>query len=128
MRKNLSRVFALILIVVLVNSNFSFAHKIMDCSMTPQKNECICMEICKDNPVLIDEEESACCKITTHELSNSTTFESFKIFQKDQCNAVSTIHFQTAGQSPVTLIMAASLNTDTGPPSDFPVLFSSLRI
>ncbi|MEO6695430.1 MAG: hypothetical protein ABIY50_00050 [Ignavibacteria bacterium] len=80
MIKKLSKYFSLILILVLVNSNFSFAVQSLLCGMSTDPKICECKHQSPSNckEISITKEKSSCCTFNLKEINNSTTFEVLK--------------------------------------------------
>jgi len=78
--KKLSKYFSLILILVIVNSNFSFAVQSMLCEMSTDPKICECKHQSESNckEISITKEKFSCCTVNVNEINNSTTFEVFK--------------------------------------------------
>lgn len=127
MIKTFSKIFSILLILVLVQSNFSFAITQMLCKMGKTKNVCECDHSCT-NELKISSEESSCCKVSTEEINNTNILEINKL------SVIKVIKFQLSNDFlPVKLISNISQSFSSHiihfkPPADIPILFSNILI
>jgi len=79
--KKLSKYFSLILILVLINSNFSFAITHMMCNMSKTQENCECKDNSDNHTLQSNSKESDCCKITSKEINNTNNLNLNKLKQ-----------------------------------------------
>lgn len=127
MIKTLSKYFSILLILVLVQSNFSFAITQIMCKMGKIQTSCECANPCEDE-LQINSEESDCCKVTSGEINNTNILELNKL------SIIKDIKFQlTDSFLQVNLLSDLSQNFRTNilhfkPLADIPILFSHILI
>lgn len=128
MIKKLSKYFSILLILVLINSNFSFAFTQIMCKMSKVQNTCECKQSSCPKEVQIKSEESDCCKVKFIEINNTNTLEINKL-----C-IISNVAYQTQNYFLLSdinseLIHLYRFRTDHfKPPADLPILFSHILI
>lgn len=127
MIKTTTKIFTILLILVLVQSNLSFAITQMLCKMDNFQTACECENSCM-NELQISSEKSQCCKVFIHEISNKNILELNKLkFSTD-------IKFKfVENSSPVNLQTELpqifKLQTiHFKPPADIPILYSHILI
>jgi uncharacterized protein YpmS len=127
--KKINKYLSAFLILILVNSNFSFATVIMKCSMSDSNKKCECAEnVSAKTDSTIDSAESDCCKTVISEVNNSNTLETYKTVE---IKSVS-IHFikYSLQDNLYSSLNSASIISQKAikPASDIPLLKSSLLI
>ena len=126
-----SKYFSILLILVLIQSNFSFAITQMLCRMDNFQTTCECEDPCR-NESQITSEESQCCKVLIHEISNTNILELNKLKFNPG------IKFNII-ESFLPLNLHVNLQSDLSqtfrlhlihfiPPADIPILFSHILI
>ncbi|MBS1518034.1 MAG: hypothetical protein JSS91_08095 [Bacteroidetes bacterium] len=128
MIKPITKYFSVLLIIFLVNSNFSFAVTQMICGMSKVKNVCECRSETGKDKMTLTQSESECCKIKIRVITNSNTLE------KNQSKIINLYPvYQYLTLLPVFEITKpnthSSINSDFPVPiTDIPVFISSLLI
>lgn len=125
--KIFSKYFSLLLILILVQSNFSFAITQMLCKMDNFQTTCECDYSCM-NELQISSEKSHCCKVFIHEISNSNILELNKLkFNTDIKFKFIESFLPVNLQSDLSQTFRPHI-THFKPPADIPILFSHLLI
>ena len=75
MKKIFLKYFTSILVIILLNSNFSFAISQMICKMSKVQTECPCDMDQSSMNSKISKEQNDCCKDKISEINNSNTLE-----------------------------------------------------
>ncbi len=128
MKKKILKYFSILLILLLINSNFSFAHTYMVCMMSKVQTVCECEHDSRSTGVQEISTEPLCCKVKLTELNNSNTLK------LDKLSVIKVITFQ-----PIHYFVSSILNsgfsfnyilhkTHFKPPSDIPILLSHILI
>ena len=127
MKNKISKYFSLILLLFLVNSNFSFAITQMMCSMSRMQEACDCGDSgVKD--IRFNSAESDCCKINIKEINNSNILQNTISKEIKSIVSQNIVYFQNLYTRPETHTYFVIINKNFKPPKDIPVLFSSLLI
>ena len=128
MKTRISKYFSLILLLLLVNSNFSFALTQMMCSMSRVHDVCECEHNSAADDVQLSSAESGCCKISINEINNTNLLESASSKEIKSIISLNTVYYQEVHIRPETCTYFAFINKNFKPPIDIPVLYSSLLI
>ncbi|MBS1552680.1 MAG: hypothetical protein JST15_11505 [Bacteroidetes bacterium] len=128
MKTGISKYFSLILLLFLVNSNFSFALTQMMCSMNMADDVCECKDNSKADDIQFNTPESGCCKTNIKEINNSNILENTVSKVTKSIISLNTIHYQEVSIRPETYTCFIIIHNTFKPPKDLPVLYSSLLI
>lgn len=124
----ISKYFSLILLLVLVNSNFSFAITRILCSMSRVHDACECEQNSKTEDIQFSAAESGCCKIHIKEINNSNILKNTTSKEINSNVSQNTVYYQDLNIRPEKYTHVVFINKTFKPPIDIPVLFSSLLI
>lgn len=128
MFNSFTKYFSLLLVLFLINSNYSFAYTQMLCNMSNNKTECECKADSETDEMHLSTKDSECCKVKTHEINNSNTLEknktSYNFFNTHQA----VIYVLPLNVNQKTTSNSNIQNTFKIPISDIPILYSSLLI
>lgn len=128
MLKKLSKYFSILLILVLINSNFSFALTQMMCKMSQDRNTCECEQSSCSNEAQINSEEPVCCKVKFIEINNINTLELNKLLAASEVvYQIQNYFLQSDINSESTHYFRIQLN-HFKPPADIPILLSHILI
>ncbi len=125
--KTFSKYFSIVLVLLLIQSNFSFAITQILCKMEKMQNSCECENPC-EHELQINSEESNCCKVTSGEINNTNILEFNKL------SIIKDIKFQLIDNFlTVNLLTHLSQNFRSNilhfkPPADIPIVFSHILI
>ncbi|HMR40273.1 MAG TPA: hypothetical protein PKA90_07560 [Ignavibacteria bacterium] len=128
MKKSYIKYFTLLLTILLLNSNFSFAISEMMCKMSTDKDQCECTTDSHTGVMKITSEEKACCKNSVSELNNSNTLEKNNtkhVTDQAQQKLIYTMPVNKDTQTSSIFISFVNLKI---PVPDIPIFNSSLLI
>ena len=128
MINKISKYFSLILLLVLVNSNFSFAITQMMCTMSKMQDACECGNSDGAKDIQFSSAESACCKINIKEINNSNLLQNTISKETKSTVSQNIVYYQNLYTRPETHTYFVFINKNFKPPKDIPILYSSLLI
>lgn len=128
MIKSYIKYFTLFLIIILLNSNFSFAITQMMCKMSEVQTSCECETDSQTGVMKISSEEKACCKIHISEINNSNTLEKNNIKVTNHIPVQSVIYQISVTELTKTFTTQNIFSICYIPIPDIPVINSSFLI
>lgn len=128
MIKTISKYFSVLLILILVNSNFSFAFSQMLCEMSIEPTVCKCEENNMSDEVPADVSKMSCCDNNILEINNSNTLVKNNT-DYTNLNSIQLL-ISLLPHIEITKTFADHLvfQKHHKPPSDIPILISSFLI
>ncbi|HAY33624.1 MAG TPA: hypothetical protein DCY06_05770 [Bacteroidetes bacterium] len=125
--KTFLKYFSILLIAVLIQSNFSFALNHMLCKMSEVQTACECGVPC-ENEIRYSAKESGCCSVIISEISNKNILEINKLsFIKDIYSQFNERFLNLELLSDFPRNFSKQI-THFKPPADIPILFSHILI
>lgn len=119
--------YSILLILILLQSNFNFAITQMLCRMERLQTTCQCDDPCM-NELQISQEESQCCKVSIQEISNTNILDLNKLsFNTDIKFSFIDSYLPVNFQSNLSQTFRLHI-THFKPPADIPILFSHILI
>lgn len=128
MLKKLSKYFSLFLVLILVNSNYSFALIHMMCKMNNSGDACKCKENSNSRESEFDSMDKGCCVTEIKEINNTNTLESNRISLIKDTSFLTVDFFEKSILYSNTFSNTNILLNHFHPPSDIPILFSHILI
>lgn len=127
MIKTITKYFSILLIAVLIQSNFSFALNHMLCNMSEVRTSCECGVSC-ENEIQYSSKGTGCCSILVSEISNTNILEINKLsFIKDMYSQITERFLSLELLSDLPRNFSLQI-IHFKPPADIPILFSHILI
>ena len=124
----LSKYFSLFLVLILVNSNYSFALTHMMCKMNDTRDACECEQNSQAGELQFDSKDQGCCKTEIREINNSNTLESNKLSIVKEISFITIQYFAEPESSSFSIFISHLQSAYIKPQTDIPILFSHILI
>lgn len=128
MIKLISKYFSILLILILVNSNFSFALTQMLCEMSEDQTVCQCAENNVSDELQTEVSKMSCCDNKIHEINNSNTLDKNNTTYKNFISAQQVISILPQNEFSLPFTDHLVYLNYHKPPSDIPIQISSFLI